>query len=455
MKTKLLLGLGLVVSLHMFACGGYASGESGYTAHEWGTFTSVQGGDGVQLEWNPFVAVDLPTFVYTRAAAGYGFGLTDAYGKQMYPSIVRMETPVIYFYSQQARTVDVRVDFPEGRITEWYPQATALGPMRFPTNTTVANPQKSFIEWKGVNVLARGTSETSAGKLIREAKESHYYPARETDANFVRMNAPKARGGTEYDNLLFYRGVGGFRAPLKVAVGADENTVTLSTTNAEPLSDLFVLTVSRGQARFQRLDTISSTQPQQVRLDAARWQSLSEARALLMHQMSQALVKQGLYAREAEAMVNTWQDSWFSEEGTRVLYLLSRTWTDRALPVQFNPAPKDLVRVMVGRSELIEPSVERALAKSIARYDTDDSATKVSVISDVKTLSLGRFLAPAVSRALGKNANKHVQDVAWKLAKAVHDSEQQVNSIAIEPASLRDVPKKTAQIPGNAVAKLR
>ena len=38
-----------------------------------------------------------------------------------------METPVIYFYSKEPQTVDVRVDFPQGIITEWYPQATTFG----------------------------------------------------------------------------------------------------------------------------------------------------------------------------------------------------------------------------------------------------------------------------------------------------------------------------------------
>ena len=31
-----------------------------YIAHEWGTFTSVQGADGIQLEWNPLVTSELP-----------------------------------------------------------------------------------------------------------------------------------------------------------------------------------------------------------------------------------------------------------------------------------------------------------------------------------------------------------------------------------------------------------
>ena len=52
-----------------------------------------------------------------------------------------------------------------------------------------------------------------------------------------------------------------------------------------------------------------------------------------------ALVEQGLYEKEARAMVNTWQDQWFAEEGTRVLYLLPRAWTDRTLPLQVSPRP--------------------------------------------------------------------------------------------------------------------
>ncbi len=35
-----------------------------YVAHEWGTFTSVQGADGVLIEWNPLETKKLPKFVY-------------------------------------------------------------------------------------------------------------------------------------------------------------------------------------------------------------------------------------------------------------------------------------------------------------------------------------------------------------------------------------------------------
>ena len=39
---------------------------AGYVAHEWGTFTSVQGSDGALIAWNPFTAAELPPFVHER-----------------------------------------------------------------------------------------------------------------------------------------------------------------------------------------------------------------------------------------------------------------------------------------------------------------------------------------------------------------------------------------------------
>src|SRR5687768_4370340 len=68
--------------------------------------------------------------------------------------------------------------------------------------------------------------------------------------------------------------------------------------------------------------------------------------------VQEALVSEGLYEREATAMVKTWEDSWFGEQGLRVLYVLPRAWTDRTLPLSIEPKPKEIVRVMVGRAEM-------------------------------------------------------------------------------------------------------
>jgi hypothetical protein len=111
------------------------------------------------------------------------------------------------------------------------------------------------------------------------------------------------------------------------------------------------------------------------------------------------LVGQGLYPKEATAMVQTWKDQWFAEEGTRVLYLLPRDWTDRMLPLKISPQPDSIVRVMVGRAELISPSQERELRKQIIAFAAGDASAKRKATQAVSGLRLGRFLNTAVQIA--------------------------------------------------------
>src|SRR5436190_9037375 len=101
---------------------GVSAFAQGLVVHEWGTFTSVQGSDGVQLDWRSLLQSDLPKFVYDRSKRGIelqqGF-----YGEKLSLNArQRMETPVIYFYTEEETTVDVSVKFPQGLITEWYPR---------------------------------------------------------------------------------------------------------------------------------------------------------------------------------------------------------------------------------------------------------------------------------------------------------------------------------------------
>src|SRR6188508_3367708 len=150
MKTKWLCAIALSVASFV------ASAKDEFTAHEWGTFTSVQGADGVQIQWTPSIKTDLPGFVYSRDGRNGGFRnatLLDALGKGVMSGFVRMETPVIYFYSDQERTVDVRVQFPAGRVTEWYPQATHLGPYYTTNQTEAVQANRSVIEWNGLKIL--------------------------------------------------------------------------------------------------------------------------------------------------------------------------------------------------------------------------------------------------------------------------------------------------------------
>ncbi len=88
--------------------------------HEWGTFTSVQAADGKQVPWLSKIGADLPNFVYLDRnpnSIGAGYLSRSTLGKFTRYARQRMETPVLYFYSDKPMNVDIEVGFPLGSIT--------------------------------------------------------------------------------------------------------------------------------------------------------------------------------------------------------------------------------------------------------------------------------------------------------------------------------------------------
>src|SRR2546421_12970302 len=63
--VRLMLGLG-----SLGAIGFMTRAHDGFVANKWGTFTSVQGGDGVLLDWRPLESSKLPAFVYNWQKPG-------------------------------------------------------------------------------------------------------------------------------------------------------------------------------------------------------------------------------------------------------------------------------------------------------------------------------------------------------------------------------------------------
>jgi hypothetical protein len=134
--------------------------------------------------------------------------------------------------------------------------------------------------------------------------------------------------------------------------------------------------------------------------------------------MQGALEKEGLYTREAAAMVQTWRDTWFDEQGLRVLYVLPRTWTDRTLPLSVAPTPHDIVRVMVGRAEIITPRQEWEVLKQIVGFSQADAKGKADAIEAFRNLGLGRFAEPAVRWLVERNMSQDLSRAAWDLLMA-------------------------------------
>ena len=423
MKTKL---LPLAVLLTALAPVFSSESDLAFVAHEWGTFTSVQGADGVQMDWNPLSVSELPKFVYDRSRSGAKRGFVLAGKSAATVCRQRMETPVIYFYSDKARTVEVSVNFPQGQVTEWYPQESAadLSPVR----TAARAAKVPALHWDKVEILPK--AEGAGLALPVEKSGSHYYAARATDAALLRVAAGDKK--PEVEKFLFYRGTGSFRAPLTVTLdSADATRLTLKNTGTEALRDLFVCNAQGGAVSWEKVESLAPGAEVTVVADGDK--AKKRSREMLAAALRDSLVQRGLFAKEAAAMVQTWEDSWLGEPGLRVLYTLPRAWTDRTLPLAIAPAPKAVERVMVGRAEIITPVMEQALLSATERYLAGNAETRPQTVAETRALGLGRFAEPTLRRVmLAAQRAPEFSAYSWELLQKISAPAK-----AAEPAAAR------------------
>ena len=340
-----------------------ASKENRLVVHEWGTFTSIAGKDGVALEWRPLNgSTDLPKFVHTMQDRQ---GLRHVPGKGEMTALVRMETPVLYFYSDREMDITANVSFPKGKITEWYPQARSV---------------KAGIDWGTLKI-----SPGAAFNLPADYSDNHYYAARETDAAPVQVCGTSGKP-VEREKFLFYRGVGSFDLPL--AVTFTNNRLTLTNRNNEAIPRVIVFENRNGKIGYRIVDSFS-------REITSERPGLDKNVESLIRELRQTLVASGLYDKEADAMIKTWQNSWF-EEGMRVFYILPRRITDATLPLQIDPQPAELVRVLVGRTEVITPEMEQSVKQQVSRLN--DPSPKIREEARQAIQKLGRFYEPVLKR---------------------------------------------------------
>jgi len=324
-------------------------------AHEWGTFTSIAGNDGRAVEWAPLTGVwphspeaaaanDLPSFVEHFGYAGFKVGLRGT---------VRMETPVIYLHSPRNVDVSVRVSLSRGLITEWYPHASHVSPAGNPPNRNLTKSnEEGSISWDAVHV-----QPDLAPDFARENADTHYYAARATSASPVSVETSK---GEQRERFLFYRGVSAFSVPLSASIASDGN-VLIKNLAKEDVPNL-ILFERRGEKMGYR---VFNDLRDQTSLEPPELNGNIES---LYADLEQMLEARGLFPDEAHAMIQTWQNSWF-EEGSRLFYIVPRSFVDTILPLTINPAPGRTVRVFVGRIELVTPATQNALEAALVADD--------------------------------------------------------------------------------------
>jgi hypothetical protein len=340
-----------------------ADSTRGLTVHEWGTFTTVAGQDGQAQPWVPLAGpIDLPCFVHyyqnrlfkMLGPNGVGPALDYDQARSWLRGTVRMETPVLYFYAEAPTKVDVSVTFPQGLFTEWYPKAVVTQPPANQHLLTVQKYANAHMAWKDVRIEPRGSTKFARGRA-----PSHYYAARDTDAAPLELNGERER-------FLFYRGIGGFAAPVLAQLDED-GRIRLENVSSRPIHHAVVFTNMGGKIGYSVVGDL--TEPAVVNTPVIDGRD-GRGRRLdaLLADLRSALVAEGLYAREAAAMVETWRESWF-EEGTRVFYIMPTEAVDPVLPLTIEPRPASVKRVFVGRIELITARAVDAVEYALAEDD--------------------------------------------------------------------------------------
>jgi hypothetical protein len=421
--------------------------------HEWGTFLSVQGSDGVTLGGMVDSEEVLPGFVEERGLASW----------QRAHIFSKMETPVTYFYTDRPRDVQVRVDMPKGVLTHWFPNVCQYGPNPSAKGAAAVG---GYLDWCSIHlipanhpqihepssnatfVLKNGRSysglieaedarqvrlvtgpysvpiakeqiaERRIQRLILPAlkpvgQEQSWRFARETDSALVRKTTYNTKRELEFqfEKFLFYRGLGTFLPPLEVHARQGEKgglTLSLHNQGVWPLRGVFAIKVHEQTIQCAALEDLAGHARQDVAENSVFASPLpldpgvNQAKGAV----AKALVAAGLYAKEAEAMVNTWEQSYFRTDGLRVLYVLPRGTVDELIPIQINPAPDKLVRVMVGRLEVLTPDREQQIEKFVADLGAREPRTRAAANAGLSRL--GRLGEPALRRVVASTKDPEV-----------------------------------------------
>jgi hypothetical protein len=355
--------------------------------HEWGTFTNLQDEQGNSVGGINSDDESLPPFTHlfqrqwivgnagSQRASLFVKGLP-----RCHPGVtLRLETPVLYFHPPagwKPTPVSVHVEFDSGYLTEFFPDANAGTWLDSTMYLT-----RSHLDWQNL-IIGSGKTGPSTDNHVWLA------PRRVNAADVTAANG-------ESERFLFYRGVGHIDAPIRIVDGRVMQADALAGFN--PDSELhtgaiwFCTFLDDGRCAFERHAPIwltggvaSATDSETLSLSDPR--PSKENLARLRQQMHTALTDAGLFDDEADALLSTWELSYFKSSGTRLFYIVPREWTEHYLPLKVN-VPADIVRVMVGRIDLVTPEHRRLL-----RIIADDPNSRAHDEQLWKTYDqLGRF----------------------------------------------------------------
>jgi hypothetical protein len=378
--------------------GAASSDPAGLIVHEWGTFLAMNGSDGISLDGMYHEEHALPSFVHARSRDQL----------HLRQSRLKGETPVIYFYPRDVQKVQVDVDFPTGLWTQWYPQASTVSPGIVQAGSP-PQTRNGRISW---NVVVR-PPQMQNRQPPRTNSDALWNYARDVDAAYVMSDsATWPNPPEEWERFIFYRGLG--EVPLPVHMRLADGRISATTSERDGLHHLFILRVENGRGAYAYAPSLTATgsleQPVPT-MDATL--PLDEFVTRVSADVARRLTESGLYEKEARAMVNTWASSYFKTDGIRVLFVMPQSWTDRFIPMRITPAPERLVRVMVGRIELLSAEREKRAERAISLLASPAASEREWAFETLR--SEGRYVEPIVRRTARNTNDKQVRALASRL----------------------------------------
>lgn len=384
--------------------------------HEWGTFLSVQGSDGNTLGGMVESDENLPGFVLSRNQEGW----ERSVARKNY--ISKMETPVTYFYTDRPRLVQFEASMPQGLLTHWYPSIRSMQP-DFQKGEKLSLNQGSKIDFGRFWIHPEST-------FVEKQKRSPVLPKTNPNDPWLSMRQPDSAivsfatglGGNnpkrEEEKFLFYRGLGTVAMPMRVTSSGyeDQLELHLHNTSKQPLQGLFLVEVRDNSIRWTAVKDLKGEGTVSVRPENlfCSPMPLVEGIPYVKQTVARALVQSGLFPKEAQAMVDHWQKSYFTTPGLRILYLLPQEETDAQIPIKVSPKPTELVRTMVARLEIITPDTERKLVRLLEEYQKGKTnRTEL----DALLKSYGRFQEPLLRRIVSIQSSSSVSEQAEALLK--------------------------------------
>lgn len=361
--------------------------KSGLVAHEWGSMQHHMGTATSEFDLIGEDQSDLPSFVKVWADQ-----------PALTPQVIRK--PILYFYTKEQMKVNVTVRFPEGVLTQWYPDVAYFLPQRDghirPGNHQAQPPRNGTLSWRGVEL----NPELDTSKFARvDQNHQWWHIARDTDAVPISVINQIGRGvqqAQSVERFLFYRGAGSYKPMVMPTCNepGKDLSVTVPFTQID-LRGVFLVRVNDSGTTIAHApvlraqSTLELGRPDQVQPTA---QAAKTAKA----QLTESLEAAGLFPKEAAGLVKIWGDDMFTTPGERLLYLMPSNEVERVLPLDIQPAPRQTVRTLIAWVELSTPEAEKRIMGFVKQLNSQNVKEREAAESELRKLD--RFAEAILQR---------------------------------------------------------